>query len=186
MRVGYADPPYPGMAHIYRGRADFAGEVDHRELVAQLGDYDAWVLHTASTTLAAVLALCPAEVRIGAWVKSFAAFRIGEAIAYAWEPVVLYGGRPRPLELPTIVDYVIAPAPLRAGCPGAKPEIVCRWAFDLLGLEPDDELVDLFPGSGAVTTAWEAWRAAPRLRQIDWAGPKRTRHPNDRLDGAAW
>jgi precorrin-6B methylase 2 len=35
--------------------------------------------------------------------------------------------------------------------------------FDLLGLGPDDELVDLFSGSGAVTTEWNRWRNELRL-----------------------
>ena len=29
MRIAYADPPYPGCAHLYRGHPDYAGEVDH-------------------------------------------------------------------------------------------------------------------------------------------------------------
>jgi hypothetical protein len=35
-----------------------------------------------------------------------------------------------------------------------------RWAFEVAGMQPDDELVDLFPGTGAITDAWNAWRAA--------------------------
>lgn len=31
MKLGYADPPYPGGAHLYKDHPDFAGEVD-REL----------------------------------------------------------------------------------------------------------------------------------------------------------
>jgi hypothetical protein len=45
----------------------------------------------------------------------------------------------------------------------AKPQAVCFWAFEVLGLEPDDVLDDLFPGSGAVGRAWEAWRRQGRL-----------------------
>lgn len=36
MRVAYADPPYPGCAHLYRDHPDYAGEVDHEALVASL------------------------------------------------------------------------------------------------------------------------------------------------------
>jgi len=46
---------------------------------------------------------------------------------------------------------------LRKGFTGSKPEKVCHWMFDLMGLRPDDELVDLFSGSGAVAKAWAAW-----------------------------
>jgi hypothetical protein len=31
---------------------------------------------------------------------------------------------------------------------GAKPAVVCRWIFTLLGAAPGDTLDDLFPGSG--------------------------------------
>ncbi len=31
---------------------------------------------------------------------------------------------------------------------GAKPAVFCRWVFDLLGAEPQDEFTDLFAGSG--------------------------------------
>jgi hypothetical protein len=31
-----------------------------------------------------------------------------------------------------------------------------------MNLEPDDEFCDVFPGSGAVTAAWERWREAQR------------------------
>ncbi|MDR6691498.1 hypothetical protein J2X55_002421 [Microbacterium sp. 1154] len=45
---------------------------------------------------------------------------------------------------------------------GAKPAAFCRWVFDLLGAEPQDEFSDLFAGSGGVARAWEvfAGRAA--------------------------
>ncbi|WP_170285519.1 hypothetical protein [Microbacterium rhizomatis] len=38
---------------------------------------------------------------------------------------------------------------------GAKPAEFCRWVFDLLGAEPQDEFSDLFAGSGGVARAWE-------------------------------
>ena len=40
-----------------------------------------------------------------------------------------------------------------------KPERVCHWAFEMLGMQPEDELLDLFPGTGAVSAAWESWKA---------------------------
>ncbi len=42
---------------------------------------------------------------------------------------------------------------------GAKPEKVCQWAFELVGADPNDELHDLFPGTGAVSKAWQTWRS---------------------------
>lgn len=40
---------------------------------------------------------------------------------------------------------------------GAKPAVFCRWMFDLLGAEPQDEFTDLFAGSGGVMRAWSAF-----------------------------
>lgn len=40
---------------------------------------------------------------------------------------------------------------------GAKPAVFCRWVFDLLGAEPQDEFSDLFAGSGGVMRAWAAF-----------------------------
>lgn len=38
---------------------------------------------------------------------------------------------------------------------GAKPAAFCRWMFDLLGAEPQDDFTDVFPGSGGVARAWD-------------------------------
>lgn len=156
MRMCYADPPYPGMARRYAGHPDYAGEVDHAALIAQLeADYpDGWALSTASTTLRMVLGLCPPDVRIGAWVKPFASFKPGVNPGYAWEPVIFHGGRRLDRNEPTLRDYVAVPVTLRRGLVGAKPEAFCFWVFAFLGLRRGDELVDLFPGSGAVARAW--------------------------------
>ncbi|MEV4735541.1 MULTISPECIES: hypothetical protein [unclassified Microbacterium] len=40
---------------------------------------------------------------------------------------------------------------------GAKPPQFARWMFDLLGAEPQDELHDLFPGSGGIQRAWDVF-----------------------------
>lgn len=90
LRIGYADPPYPGCAKLYKDHPDYGGEVDHAQLVRRLeADYDGWVLHTSSVALADVLALCPKGVRVMAWVKPFAAFKRNVSVAYAWEPVIV-------------------------------------------------------------------------------------------------
>jgi len=116
MRLGYADPPYPGCAHLYKDHPDFAGEVDH------------------------------------------VAFKRNVSVAYAWEPVFVKAAR-KPIVSTRHIsrDWVDAPITLKRGLVGAKPEKVCWWAFEMLGARPEDELVDLFPGTGAVTTAWRRW-----------------------------
>lgn len=162
MILGYADPPYPGSAKLYKDHPDYAGEVDHAELIRRLeNEFDGWVLHTSSGAIPLIASLCPDGARWGAWVKSFAAFKKGVRPAYAWEPIIFkpmrrmaenYSG--------TFVqrDWIEAPITMRRGFVGAKPAAVCHWAFEVVGATKADELVDLFPGSGAVTRAWESWR----------------------------
>ena len=155
MRVAYADPPYPGMAHFYPEKT----EVDHADLVATLvRDFpDGWALSTASTTLREVLLVCPEKVRIAAWVKPFASWKRGISPAYAWEPVIFYKGRRLP-DAHKTRDYVAVAITLRKGLTGAKPEAFAIWLFDLLGLRAGDELVDLFPGTGIIGRTWERWQ----------------------------
>jgi hypothetical protein len=165
VNVAYADPPYPGMAHYYRGHADYAGELDHADLIARLdGEYDAWALHTASSTLRDVLALCPADTRVLSWVKTWASLKPGVWPFYAWEPVLIRGARRLSLHPTTrAVDWFAWPMATGRGLKGAKPEPVIRWVFTCLGLQPGDVLVDLFPGTGAVARAWEAYERQPEI-----------------------
>lgn len=160
MRIGYADPPYPGCAHLYKDRPDYAGEVDHADLVARLEhDFYGWLLHTNSTSIKVLAPLVPDTARWMSWVKPFAAFKRNVSVAYAWEPVIVKAAR-KPVVSKRLVmrDWVDCPITLKRGLTGAKPEKVCHWAFEMLGAHPDDELVDLFPGTGAVTKAWGTWQ----------------------------
>lgn len=160
MKIGYADPPYVGCAHLYPEKT----EVDHGELIARLNhEFDGWVLHAAATA-ESIATIAPAvryfgDARWCSWVKGFAAFKKNVSVAYAWEPVIIKAAR-KPVVSGRIVmrDWIECPITLQRGLVGAKPEKVCHWAFELVGAEPDDELVDLFPGTGAVTKAWGTWR----------------------------
>lgn len=157
MVVHYADPPYPGCAKRHYD----CPEVNHAELIFRMNhEADIWALSTNSTTLRQVLELCPPDVRVGAWVKPFAVFRPGVNPAYAWEPVIFRGARKRPRTIPTVRDWVSANITMKRGVHGAKPDSFCFWLFDLLGLHPEDEFHDLFPGSGAVSRCWETWKEA--------------------------
>lgn len=163
MRLGYADPPYPGCAHYYRDHADYAGEVDHVALIARLQDeFDGWVLHTGATPEMIAL-LAPLVLGTGArwmaWVKPFAAFKRNIPVAYAWEPVLVKPARkPVVSKRLTMRDWIAEKVTLQRGLTGAKPEAVCHWAFEVMGARPDDDLADLFPGSSAVTRAWDTWK----------------------------
>lgn len=48
---------------------------------------------------------------------------------------------------------------MKKGLTGAKPPKVCRWLFEMLGAEPQDEFDDMFPGTGAVLKTWQEWQA---------------------------
>ena len=172
-RIAYADPPYPGQsAKHYADHPDYAGEVDHLALAEQLCEYDGWVLHTSSTALYEVLRavdyafrdLGGRPCRVMAWVKPFAAFKRNVSVAYAWEPVIVSPVRKPEVSGRLVMrDFISEPITMKRGLPGAKPEAVCRWCFEVVGAEPTDQLDDLFPGTGAVSRAWEAWCAQGRL-----------------------
>jgi hypothetical protein len=162
VRMCYADPPYPGEvpAH-YPGES----EVDHAALIAQLvREYpDGWALSTKEPSLYALLTMCEdlgirPQVRVMPWVKPFCSWKPGVGVAYSWEPVLVYGGRKRTRAQNTVRDWCSANITLQTGTHGAKPEAFCFWLFEVLNLQPGDDLVDLFPGSGAVTRAWARWQ----------------------------
>lgn len=173
MTFAYADPPYLGQAGYYRDRPDWEIWNDpetHRELIARLvRDFpDGWALSLHTPSLRTILPMCPPEARTCGWFKTFASFKPGVGQAYAWEPVIVMGGRKRGRDEPTVRDWCAVPITLRRGFTGAKPRGFCRWLFDFMGARPDDTFADLFPGSGAVTKAWDEWR-----QQLDLYGAGR-------------
>ena len=155
MKFAYADPPYIGQARKHYT----SEEVDHPALIARLVDEfpDGWALSLSSPTLKQVLAMCPEDVRVMAWVKPFASFKPNVNPAYAWEPVIVRGGRRRTRQDLTVRDWVSANITLQRGLSGAKPEEFCFWLFAVLNANASDEIHDLFPGTRAVTKAWDKW-----------------------------
>ena len=184
MRFAYADPPYPGKARkYYRDHADYGGEVDHRELIERLeAEFpDGWALSTSAGALQEILPMCPKprsrgaagggcgeSLRLLAWCKPVAQQGMGGP-RYGWEPVILRGGRrerafgnPRDWLVcsPDLYTFRARPA---GHVTGAKPPPFLTWLFGCLGARPGDELIDLYPGSGAVARAWESFSAQPEL-----------------------
>jgi len=161
VRLAYADPPYIGQAKIHYN----SHEVNHLELLRCLATYDGWALSCSSPTVRQILELetCPKDVRIAVWVKPFCSFKPNVNPAYAWEPVLFVPARARGREKPTIPDFIIANITLQRGLAGAKPEQFCMWVFEILGAEPNDDLEDLFPGTGAVTRAWHKWKTQSQM-----------------------
>lgn len=166
MRIGYADPPYPGQSKKHYGdHPDYAGEVDYPELIHRLDtEYDGFVLHTSSVALGQIMGIIDKEgvtCRVMAWTKPFCAFKRNVSVAYAWEPVLVKSCR-KPVVRHRVVmrDYLAENITMKRGLTGAKPEKVCHWLFECLGAEPEDEFDDMFPGTDAVSRAWESWRTA--------------------------
>jgi hypothetical protein len=157
MRFAFADPPYVGQARKLYGRP----EVNHRVLLGTLRcEYpDGWALSASSPSLRVLLPLCPPEVRVLAWVKPFSSFKPGQGVAYAWEPLLVCGGRPRRRDQVTVRDWCSANIVIGKGLVGAKPEAFCRWLFDVLNAQPGDALDDLFPGTGIVGRMWRRYLA---------------------------
>lgn len=169
-RFALADPPYLGCgAKHYAAHHAEAAACDtvewHAALIRRLCDEypDGWALALHTPSLQRLLALCPGDVRIGAWVKPFCAWKANVKPAYAWEPLIWRGGRKRdPKALDTPRDWLACSITMRRGLAGAKPAQWTRWVLSLLNAEPGDTIDDLFPGSGAITAAIDQWRAAAR------------------------
>ncbi len=166
MRFAYADPPYLGLAEKFYGSlhpdaAKYDELATHAALIARLvTEFDGWAMSLHSPSLREILPMCPVDVRVAAWTKPFASYKKGVNPGYAWEPVIFWGARRRTSgEETTVPDYCAVPITLQRGFQGAKPERFVHWMLALLGVRPEDEFVDLFPGSGAVGRAVEAWRA---------------------------
>lgn len=178
LRVAYADPPYPGTARkFYGGEENYAGEVDHEQLLSRLvsGGFDGWALSTSARALPHVLGLlglCPpgvlAAVRVCAWAKPHCVAPSTYGIHNAWEPVLV---KPARLRRPGVRDWLAA-LPARGGgtLPGRKPVAFCCWLFELLGMQPGDVLVDLYPGTGIVG---RTWRELSSAAVMDRAGRRR-------------
>ena len=161
MRFAYADPPYLGCGRLYvehHSEALIWDEPEtHRKLIDSLSkDYpDGWAYSLSSTSLQTILTMCPSDVRVMAWVKPFASFKPNVNPAYAWEPVIVRGGRKRSRDLPTVSDFVIENITLKKGLTGAKPEGFCFWLFEVLGAQRGDQFIDVFPGTGIVGRTWD-------------------------------
>jgi hypothetical protein len=174
--AGYADPPYLGCGKLYPEHPESRvwDSIDrHIELVNDLvAEFpDGWALSLSMPSLRHILPACPSDARVAPWCKSFCAFKKGVRPCYAWEPVIYWGGRNPPHGHPhkpplkggkqtTPKDFLLAPITLKKGLTGAKSELFCEWVLDLLNFQPGDDLIDVFPGTGVMTTVVERRRAA--------------------------
>lgn len=192
MRFAYADPPYPKLSKKYYGsHPAFGGEVDHRALIERLVEEfpQGWALSTNAPSLQPLLKICPNGVRTCIWVKGSrrgVAFRARNA----YEPVLVWGGRPRRLEIDEELDDTLIWGGRQHSHPGAlvgmKPAAFSEWLFRQLGAAQGDELHDLFPGSGAIGRAWALYIGGPVVQPslVDERPVEKERAPS-RLQEAA-
>jgi len=159
MRFAYADPPYLGQGKKHYTKHHPEAHVwddpeTHQHLIDSLAGYDGWAMSLSSPSLKVLLPMCPDDVRIAAWVKPFGIFKPNVNPSYVWEPVIFRGSRKRDRSEPTIRDFVSANITLKKGLVGAKPPDFNAWILDLLGFRHgEDDLVDLFPGTGGMADA---------------------------------
>lgn len=166
MKFAYADPPYFGMAekfygHLHPNAADYDRIETHQALVERMNaEYDGWAMSLTSTTLKDILPLCPSDSRVMAWVKPFASFKPGVGVAYAWEPVIVRGGRKRERTQSTVRDWCAVNITLKRGFVGAKPRDFVVWLMEVFNVQPGDIVDDIFHGSGAVQETLDAYMSA--------------------------
>lgn len=181
MRFAIADPPYPPevrrridnrpgrnprvsmrsrATRYYSGQSDFhpdAARWDdpdaHRELLAHLVEnFDGWAIATSADAVWAYSPL-PPTVKLMVWQLSNArpgAGRVASTLELVFVQTAI--DRLAPGELGQVPDFMRA-ASTRRGFTGSKPPAWTRWVLDAMGYTPEDELVDLFPGSGSVAAA---------------------------------
>lgn len=166
MRLAYADPPYLGCCKLYGHEHNDIGMMPwdgrcwdelstHVDLIRHLdAEYAGWAYSLTSTSLRRLIeATDDVPYRIGSWVKPFAAFKRNVRIAYTWEPLFWSPARDSSKDgAPVGRDHIAEPITLRRGFTGAKPPRVNRWVLDLLGYVDGDEVTDLFPGTGGMSS----------------------------------
>lgn len=161
MKFAYADPPYIDLCakydHVHGPILEGLcwDDIDtHRQFIGDyLSQFDGWALSLSSSHLYRILPLCPPTARVAPWCKSFASFKPNVNPAYVWEPVIFFGARKASERTHnvTVRDYHIGRTAMRRGLFGAKPEDFCAWVAQLLGVEDEDDFVDIFPGTGVMS-----------------------------------
>lgn len=182
MRLAIADPPYLGRADRWYGAGRGSGRTraggatrgrngrkpdqhpdaarwdypaTHVELIERLtAEFDGWAVAGHATSTALLLASAPAGAQLAIWGRPNA-IPGGARVINTWEPVVISVPRDRRDRSTGMRTRDLLIAPVRQqGFLGSKPPEWTRWVLDLLGYDPEeDEVTDMFAGSGAVTAA---------------------------------
>ena len=157
MKFAYADPPYYKLGKRWYGKlhteaAEWDKKETHLALIERLiNEYpDGWALSCNPAQLPWMIK--HGGIRVCAWAKTFHQIK-PTTVQYAWEAVLLYGGRKDNKRKPMVRDWMSSSIALRKGLVGAKPLAFNLWILDLLNHQPGDELHDLFPGSNGMAEA---------------------------------
>ena len=182
MKFAIADPPYLGRAKIWYGQkmrksqkgikfggtskvnykpADFNENAEiwdniktHKNLIEKLeNEYDGFALCMAHDNLQKLLPFCKPNIKIMIWHKWSIPSR--SRIQNRFEPVLIripksLKGAVKGQTMPDVLTWQMR---TKSDFAGAKPKEWTYWVLDAMGVDKDDEIEDLFIGSGAVTQA---------------------------------
>jgi len=158
MKFAYADPPYYTMGKKMYGKlheeaAIWDDKQSHRDLIIRLKtEYpDGWAMSCNPANLHWLLEGHD-DIRVCAWTKTFHQIR-GTTNQFAWEAVLLGGGRKDNKRKPMVRDWLSCPIAMKKGLQGAKPDKFNDWILDLLNYQIGDTLDDLFPGTNGMAEA---------------------------------
>jgi hypothetical protein len=158
MKFAYADPPYYKHGKRLYGKLHDEAKVwdkqqSHLDLIAKLYEEypDGFALSCNPADLSWILAAYP-NLRICVWTKTFHQI-LAITVQYAWEPVLLHGGRKDYKRKPMIRDWLSCARSMRKGLVGAKPLAFNSWILDLLNYQDGDILDDMFPGTNGMYEA---------------------------------
>jgi hypothetical protein len=159
VKFAYADPPYYTLGKKLYGKfhaqaADWDSKGKHLELIQKLiNEYpDGWALSCNPANLQWMLPAVPEKARVCAWIKPFHQIR-KVSVQYAWEAVILFGGREDKKKNPMVRDWLSCVPTLMKGLPGAKPDKFNDCVLDLLNFKNGDTIEDLFPGTNGMQAA---------------------------------
>ncbi len=162
MKLAYADPPYFGMGKKMYGKlhpdaAIWDDKQSHINLMFKLQvGYDGWALSCNSKDLKWLLPEAPEDTRLAVWLKPFANWRPNYRVQYTWEPIIFKPARPKKgyqKGTESVRDHLVCNIALKKGLSGAKPDAFNDWILELLNYEPEDEMIDLFPGTNGMAEA---------------------------------
>jgi len=162
VKLAYADPPYFGMGKKMYGKlhpdaAIWDDKQSHINLMFKLQvGYDGWALSCNSKDLKWLLPEAPEDTRLAVWLKPFANWRPNYRVQYTWEPIIFKPARPKKgyqKGTESVRDHLVCNIALKKGLSGAKPDAFNDWILELLNYVPEDEMIDLFPGTNGMAEA---------------------------------